>query len=126
MAWSAGWAAGEARTGEESHVDPRAIGGGLGGKRIGGDEAGELVVGAEDDVDGRAHQLLQARGDGGADFGRGAGRVKDGVAALDVGLDVFEAQAFEQLAEVGHGELAGPADIDGAQQGDVGGHTSRV
>jgi hypothetical protein len=48
--------------------------------------------------------------------------LEDDVAAGDVGLDGFEAGGFAEGFELGHGQLAGAADVDGAEERDEGGH----
>lgn len=50
-----------------------------------------------------------------ATLGARPGSVEDGVAALNVGLDVAIAKVSEEFAEVGHGQFAGGSDIDGAE-----------
>jgi hypothetical protein len=43
---------------------------------------------------------------------------EDKVAGRDVGGDVGEAEVFAEGAEVGHRQLAGTADVHGAEEGD--------
>src|SRR5947209_6520035 len=48
------------------------------------------------------------------------------VAAVEEGADVGEAEALEEGAQVGHGDALGLADVDAAEEGDVGGGHGRV
>src|SRR3954467_435070 len=50
------------------------------------------------------------------------GAFEHDVAALEVGLHVFEASILERLAQLGHRDAVARADVDAAQQYDVPGH----
>src|SRR4051794_17938299 len=78
--------------------------------------------GAEVDADGFFGVGFECGGEFGVDVGFGFGGIEEDVAAGDVGADGFEAGVFAEGDEVGHGEFAGAADVDGAEEGDVGGH----
>jgi len=83
----------------------------LGGVWVVGDEAGEFGMGAEEGGGG------EQGGEGG---GVGGGGGKDDVAGLDVGADVFAAGGRAEAGEFDHGEFAVAADVDSAEQGEVG------
>ena len=65
-------------------------------------------------------------GQGGFEFclqaDAGLGSAEDDIAALHQGADVSVAEGFEAAAEGGHRELAGAADVYGAEQHHLGRH----
>lgn len=84
----------------------------LGRVGVSGDNGVEFGGGAEE---GREGELS---GEGGGDVGFGG---EDDVAGLDVGLDVAAAGGFAEADELLHREAGAAADVDSAQESEVGG-----
>jgi len=111
------------RQGREKYdVDPGSVGSSLVGKRIGSNEAVKFFMRSEDHAARSAHELLKSSGDGLRYLVCRAWSVEDGVAGLNVRLDVAVAEVFEELAKVGHGQLAGSAKVYGTKKRNAGFH----
>src|SRR5207249_6827499 len=54
--------------------------------------------------------------------GRSPVRVEEEIPALEQRPDVGETESREEIAQVGHRDLLVAADIDAAEEGDIGGH----
>lgn len=107
---------------QENHVI--AILFGLAAEALGGffEDALELGLGAQDQAgvvfESGGQRLFQA----GDQLGGGVGGLEEDVAALDVGADGLQALGFEAGLQVGHFDDVLAADVDAAEEGDVGRH----
>ena len=95
----------------------------LGGERIRRDDGPPLVRGAHVELDGEAEALGQRRFEQALQRRRVLGRsAEHHVAALQEGGDVAEPELRESGPQVGHRDHLVAADVDAAQEADVGGH----
>ena len=90
-------------------------------ERIAADQPPHLGGAAQHGFGMEAEAIDDAGLDGGGDLGALALGGEDDIAALQMGARIGKAEIGEQVAQSGHLDAA-PADIDGAQQGDIGGH----
>jgi hypothetical protein len=74
-------------------------------ERVGGRDAGELRLAAQQYRDPQAEVALDAPFDRGRNALRITARPEDDVPALDVGDHVLVSESFEQLAQVRHRDL---------------------
>ena len=108
-----------------AHLDVvHAVGREVDGGECFDDEVEQIFLGHLRDL----HVEAEALGDGCFDAGdqfSGIGRigVEKDVAALHVSSHRAEVQRLVERLQIGHTDLLVPADIDAAQEGDVGGHT---
>src|SRR5574337_30792 len=92
------------------------------GERVAGEDHGHLGGAPHNDPDRLAHVRLKLRLERDPRLRLGAVPLGDHIAARDSGPNLPEPGPLAQAPEVGHLELAGPADIDRAQQEDEDGH----
>ena len=111
-----GWCGGEEDDGELRDVGLRA---GVGMARGYG---AQLLRGTHDDGDCRAEAVAEGNGNRLCDGDLvGALAREENIAALHVSRDVGVAERLEEGAQVGHQDFVVAADVDAAQQRDVGG-----
>jgi hypothetical protein len=109
---------------EEHDEEVAGVGMGFGREGVAGEDGAEFGGGAEEVVGGDFvvgfGLLLEEEFEGGEVLGRGG--VEEEVAALEEGGGVGEMEFGEKFFEVGHRKHVFAADVDAAEEGEVGGH----